>query len=87
MVARGVLRTFADDTDVIDARFGNEVYVIEPSVDEGRMGRKSNGIWWGQGGPRTTSPVCSLGELRRGAMAGSEDPVQAVAKPVARLFA
>lgn len=53
VVALGMLRPFADDTDVMDALFGNEVYLFDPSTGAGNLARRPNGLWRGPEGPRT----------------------------------
>jgi hypothetical protein len=53
VVALGVLRAFADDTDVMDALFGNEVYSFDPSTGVGSSARKPDGLLIGPDGPRS----------------------------------
>jgi hypothetical protein len=54
VVALGVLRAFADDTDVMEALFGNEVYLFDPTTGAGKLVRRRDGLWIGPDGPRTT---------------------------------
>jgi hypothetical protein len=53
VVALGVLRAFADDTDVMDALFGNEVYLFDPSTGVGNSTRRPDGLLRGPDGPRS----------------------------------
>lgn len=53
VVALGVLRAFADDTDVMDALFGNEVYRFDPSTGVGNSARRPDGLLIGPDGPRS----------------------------------
>jgi hypothetical protein len=53
VVALGVLRAFADDTDVMDALFGNEVYRFDPSTGVGSSARRPDGVLIGPDGPRS----------------------------------
>jgi hypothetical protein len=52
VVALGLLRPFADDTDVMDALFGSEVYLFDPSTGVGNSARRPDGLWIGPDGPR-----------------------------------
>lgn len=48
VVALGMQRPFADDTDLLDALFGDDVYQFDPSTGDGKSARKSNGLLIGQ---------------------------------------
>jgi hypothetical protein len=52
VVGLGILRFFADDTDVMDALFGDDVYLFDPSTGIGKPARRPNGLWTGHKGPR-----------------------------------
>jgi hypothetical protein len=52
VVGLGILRPFADDTDVMDALFGDDVYIFDPSTNVGNPARRPNGLWIGPEGPR-----------------------------------
>jgi hypothetical protein len=52
VVGLGILRPFADDTDVMDALFGDDVYIFDPSTNVGNPARRPNGLWTGPEGPR-----------------------------------
>jgi len=53
VVALGLLRTFADDIDIIDALFGDDVYLLDPSTGDGTSARKANGLLIGSDGPHS----------------------------------
>jgi hypothetical protein len=53
VVALGVLRPFADDTDVMDALFGKEVYLFDPSTGVGNSVRRPDGLLIDPAGPRS----------------------------------
>jgi hypothetical protein len=52
VLALGVLRPFADDTDLMDAFYGDSVLWFEPDTGKTNWERKPNGVWIGPGGPR-----------------------------------
>jgi hypothetical protein len=53
VVALGLQRPFADDTDLLDALFGDDIYQFDPSTGDGNSARKSNGLVTGPMGPRS----------------------------------
>jgi hypothetical protein len=53
VVALGVLRPFVDDTDLLDALFGDDVYQFDPRTGDGKSVRKSNGLAIGPMGPQS----------------------------------
>jgi hypothetical protein len=53
VVALGVLRPFVDDTDLLDALFGDDVYQFDPSTGDGKSARKPNGLVIGPMGPQS----------------------------------
>jgi hypothetical protein len=53
VVALGVLRPFVDDTDLLDALFGDDVYQFDPSTGNGKSARKPNGLVIGPMGPQS----------------------------------
>jgi hypothetical protein len=52
VVGLGILRPFADDMDMMDALFGDDVYIFDPATNVGRPARRPNGLWIGPEGPR-----------------------------------
>jgi len=48
-----VLRPFVDDTDVMDALFGDGAYQFDPSTGNGKSVRKANGLVIGTIGPQS----------------------------------
>jgi len=53
VIALGLVRPVADDTDVMDALFGSEVYAFDPSTGAGKSLRRPDGLWMGPNGPRS----------------------------------
>jgi hypothetical protein len=53
VIALGLVRPFADDTDVMDALFGSEVYIFDPSTGVGNLVRRPDGLWRGPREPRS----------------------------------
>ena len=53
VVALGLLRPFADDTDMMDALFGSAVYLFDPSTGAGNSARRLDGLLIGSNGPRS----------------------------------
>jgi hypothetical protein len=53
VVALAIARQFADDTDMMDALFGSDVYLIDPVSGDGKPGRKMDGLMIGPMGPRS----------------------------------
>jgi hypothetical protein len=53
VAALGLLRPFADGTDVTDALFGSEVYLFDPSTGAGNSARRLDGLLIGSNGPRS----------------------------------
>jgi hypothetical protein len=53
VVALGMQRPFADDTDVLDALFGDDVYELDPWTGDGEPARKPNGLLTGPRGPQS----------------------------------
>lgn len=53
VVALGMQRPFADDTDVLDALFGDDVYEWDPWTGAGKPARKANGLLIGPRGPQS----------------------------------
>lgn len=53
VIALGITRAFADDTDIVDALFGDDIFLFDPSTGVGRPGRRRNGLLMGPDGPRS----------------------------------
>ena len=53
VVALGMQRPFADDTDVLDALFGDDIYIVDPSTGDGQSARRANGLLIGPSGPQS----------------------------------
>jgi hypothetical protein len=52
VVALGLFRMFVDDTDVMDALYGDAVLLIDPNTGDQTSYRKPNGVWIGPNGAR-----------------------------------
>jgi hypothetical protein len=52
ILALGLFRMFVDDTDVMDALYGDAVLLIDPNTGDHTPYRKPNGVWIGPNGPR-----------------------------------
>jgi hypothetical protein len=53
VVALGMQRPFADDTDVLDALFGDDVYEWDQWTGVGKSARNANGLLIGSRGPQS----------------------------------
>jgi hypothetical protein len=52
VIALGIVRAFADDIDVVDALFGDDILIFDPSTGVGKPMRRPNGLLMGPNGPR-----------------------------------
>jgi hypothetical protein len=52
VIALGVVRAFADDTDMVDALFGDDIFIFDPLTGVGKSARRPNGLLMGPKGPR-----------------------------------
>lgn len=49
----GLARPFVDETDLVDALFGDYIYVLDASTGEGHSARRPNGLVLGAMGPQS----------------------------------
>ena len=52
VIALGIARAFTDDMDIVDALFGDEVFLFNPVTNAGEPVRRPNGLFMGASGPR-----------------------------------